>query len=187
VSIHLAIAAVSGALTWTLLEYTIHRWLGHDRRFRPNPFASEHVRHHVEGGYFAPTWKKLGVASMVGVVLGGAGHLVLGAPGVAFVAGLLAMYGAYEILHRLEHVHAGIGPYGRWARHHHFHHHFVDARTNHGVTSPIWDFVFGTYRKPSVIPVPQKLAMRWLLDERGDVKAELRGRYAIKTAPTSTG
>ena len=35
--------------------YVIHRWLGHDPRFRPNLLAAEHVRHHGEGNYFAPS------------------------------------------------------------------------------------------------------------------------------------
>ena len=54
----IAVAAIVGALTWSFLEYVIHRWLGHDRRFRGNPFGVEHIRHHAEGGYFAPNKKK---------------------------------------------------------------------------------------------------------------------------------
>ena len=50
-------AAVGGVVSWSLLEYVIHRWLGHDGRFRGNPFGVEHVRHHAEGNYFAPTVK----------------------------------------------------------------------------------------------------------------------------------
>ena len=101
--------------------------------------------------------------------------------GGAYVLGLMGFYGAYEVLHRLEHVWAGIGPYARWARKHHFYHHFVDARMNHGVTSPIWDLVFGTYRKPDVITVPKKLCMAWLKDpETGDIRAEHAGTFALK-------
>jgi len=51
--IEIGVAGVSGILTWTLLEYLIHRWGGHDRRFRRTPFGKEHVRHHIEGDYFA--------------------------------------------------------------------------------------------------------------------------------------
>lgn len=165
---------VLGALTWTLLEYLIHRWMGHDRRFRKSPFGVEHVRHHIEGNYFAPTWKKVLFAAGVGGVL----LLVADFP---YVAGLLAAYGAYEFLHRREHTHAGIGPYGRWVRRHHFHHHFVDGRTNHGVTSPIWDVVFRTYDPPSRIRVPRKLCMPWLLDPTtNDVRAEHAGVYSLR-------
>ncbi len=52
------LAALAGALTWSFMEYCIHRWLGHDRRFIKNPFGSEHTAHHSQGDYFAPTWKK---------------------------------------------------------------------------------------------------------------------------------
>ena len=180
--ISLAITFAAGMFSWTFLEYVIHRRLGHDPRYRGNPFGVEHVRHHAEGNYFAPTPKKLLAAAVVAVVLGAPALLLAGRHGAAAVGGLLVMYGAYEVLHRREHTHAGIGRYGRWARRHHFHHHFVDPRTNHGVTTPLWDLVFGTYRAPGVIPVPAKLCMRWLLDERGEVRAEHAARYTLRAA-----
>ena len=167
--------AACGVLTWTLLEYLIHRWMGHDRRFRRSPFGVEHVRHHIEGNYFAPTWKKLVAAAIAAALL-----VAVGLPG-AYVAGLIACYGAYEWLHRREHTHPGVGPYGRWARRHHFHHHFVDARTNHGVTTPLWDLVFGTYQRPTKIRVPSKLCMAWLLDpSSGDIRSEHAGTYELR-------
>ena len=173
------VAIVLGVFTWSLLEYLIHRWLGH--RFKRNPFGVEHVRHHIEGNYFAPSWKKLIAASIFAAVVIGPAILVAGTTnGIAYVAGLVTFYLTYEWLHRREHTHAGIGPYGRWARRHHFLHHFVDGRTNHGVTSPIWDFVFRTYEKPSVIRVPAKLCMAWLLDPAGGIRAEHAHTYQLR-------
>jgi hypothetical protein len=52
----------------------------------------------------------------------------------------------------------------RFLRRHHFYHHFTDPGFNHAVTTPIWDWVFGTLRAPGLIRVPPKLAMRWLVD-----------------------
>ena len=176
----LAVAAAGGALTWTFLEYVIHRWLGHDRRFRGNPFGVEHVRHHAEGNYFAPTAKKLALAAIVAVVVGAPAALLGGGVAVAWLAGLLLAYGAYEVFHRREHTHPGIGRYGRWLRAHHFHHHFVDPRSNHGVTSPLWDVVFGTYQRTGHIAVPRKLAMPWLLDGAGALRAAHAGRYSLR-------
>jgi len=183
-SLSIVTAALAGVFSWTFLEYVIHRWLGHDPRFRRNPFGVEHVRHHIEGNYFAPTWKKLLFAPVAALVLGVPAALLLGAAlGGAYVAGLMGFYGAYEVLHRLEHVWAGLGPYGRWARRHHFTHHFVDARYNHGVTSPLWDLVFGTYKRADLITVPPKLAMQWLKDpETGAVRAEHAGTYVMAKA-----
>ncbi len=177
-------SALLGALTWTLLEYLIHRWMGHDRRFRRTPFGIEHIRHHAEGDYFAPTWKKL-LAAVVAAALATGPALLVASPSnaAAYVAGLILFYGVYEVLHRREHTHAGASPYGRWARRHHFYHHFVDARHNHGVTSPVWDVVFGTYRKPSTIVVPRKLRMVWLEDPAtGEVRAEHAGTFRFAPA-----
>jgi sterol desaturase/sphingolipid hydroxylase (fatty acid hydroxylase superfamily) len=121
------------------------------------------------------------VAAVVTVVIGVPAVALAGTlPGIAYVAGLIGFYGIYEWLHRREHTHAGIGPYGRFVRRHHFHHHFVDGRTNHGVTTPVWDLVFGTYETPTIIKVPPKLCMVWLLDpSTGDIRAEHRATYQL--------
>lgn len=177
-----ALAALLGALTWTLLEYVIHRWLGHDARFRPNPFAKEHVRHHSQGDYFAPTFKKALAALAVLGLVGVPAVLLAGLPlGLGYTFGLVGFYLAYEILHRREHTHRGVGPYGRWARRHHFWHHFGNSAKNHGVTSPLWDLVFGTYEAPGVILVPERLKMTWLTDpETGDVHGDLMPHYQLR-------
>ena len=84
--------------------------------------------------------------------------------GTSVPLGVLAGYTFYEVLHRRIHVSAPWGAYGRWARRHHFYHHFENGKMNHGVTSPLWDLVFGTYRKPELIHVPKRLCMEWLRD-----------------------
>ena len=174
-------AAAAGIATWTALEYLIHRWGGHDRRFRRSPFGVEHIRHHVEGDYFAATWKKLVAAVVVASVLCVPAIAIAGIPiGLAYVAGLISFYGMYELLHRREHTHPGVGPYGRWARRHHFYHHFVDGRTNFGVTTPLWDLAFGTYRRPAIIKVPPRLCMAWLRDPAtGAIHPEHAATYQL--------
>lgn len=181
-----ALAAAVGVVSWTLLEYGIHRFLGHGPRPSRNPFGIEHVRHHSQGDYFAPAWKKLVAAALLcAALLPVAGLVAAPAPARAFVAGLVAMYLAYEFLHRRLHVSAGFGPYARWARRHHFSHHLVDPRTNHGVTSPIWDLVFGTYRRPERIVVPERLCMVWLRDPAtGRVRDEWAGTFELRAGRT---
>jgi len=172
-----------GAFTWSFLEYVIHRWLGHDRRYRRSLFAKEHIRHHIEGDYFSPSWKKVILAVILAALLSPLAALILGTgKGLAYVAGLLLFYGVYEALHRLDHIHPGFGAYGRWQRGHHFYHHFENAKMNHGVTSPLWDIVFGTYRKPGVIHVPERLCMSWLRDPAtGGVRREHAARFVLAT------
>lgn len=179
----IALSLLAGALTWSLLEYGIHRWAGHDRRLRGNVFEKEHTRHHSRGNYFAASWKKAGAAALLMALVIYPAMLAVGTvAGVTYAGGLAGFYLYYEILHRREHTHEGVGPYARWARRHHFYHHFGDPSMNHGVTSPIWDVVFGTYQAPDVILVPEKLKMRWLTDAAGEVPEHLAGSYALRPA-----
>lgn len=178
----IVIAALLGVLGWSLAEYCIHRWLGHDKRFIRNIFGKEHTAHHSRGNYFAPSWKKaIAAAFGAAILIGPALAVAETANAIAFVTGFVGFYLTYEILHRLEHVWQGVGPYARWARRHHFHHHFHAPDKNHGVTSPIWDWVFGTYTRPDVIRVPEKLQMQWLCDpDTGDVWPHLRASYQLR-------
>lgn len=168
----------AGAAAWTLLEYSLHRGLGH--RWTGNAFGREHTRHHATTHYFAPGWKKALAAAPVVLATAAAAALALGPrPGLAFAAGLALAYVAYEVVHRRAHTHGPRGPYGRWLRRHHFHHHFHAPGTNHGVTSPVWDLVFGTYARPGTIRVPEKHAMPWLVDASGAVRPEHAYAYVV--------
>ena len=174
---------LAGAFAWTFTEYCVHRWLGHDRRFTQNFFGIEHTAHHSKGNYFAPAWKKIATAFLVvGMILPPI-YLILGwAKALSFVLGFVGFYLYYETLHWLEHVHQGFGPVGRWLRRYHFHHHFHAPDKNHGVTSPLWDWVFGTFVKPGVVRVPERLQMVWLCDPHTDqVRDHLRNFYELRS------
>lgn len=184
----IAMFVLAGIASWSLLEYLLHRFAGHDRRLvGRNPFGREHTRHHAEGGYFAPSWKKV----LVAAVLAGAVGVPAGAwrspDWLAYLAGLLGCYATYEILHRRLHTHGPRNRYGVWARRHHFHHHFQDTKTNHGVTSPIWDLVFGTYARPKSVVVPERLAMAWLCDATGGVRPAYAASYSLRRRPGGDG
>lgn len=179
------LAVVSGVGLWSLCEYLLHRFLGHDKRTWPNGFAAEHTRHHSQGDYFAPSWKKgLAAAAALGVVLPLAVIAAGWSLGALFSGAFVAMYLTYEGLHRRAHTHPGLGRYGRFLRRHHFYHHFADPKSNHGVTSPLWDWLFGTLASTPQLRVPEKLAMVWLVDpQTGEVRPEFRSDYALVRKP----
>ena len=66
-------AFAAGAMTWSLAEYCIHRFIGHGPKRKKNEslwqalrpsglaaeFNREHVAHHVQSHYFAPTERKV--------------------------------------------------------------------------------------------------------------------------------
>ncbi len=176
------VAILSGAFTWSLAEYLLHRFLGHDRRTMPNFFSREHTRHHSEGNYFAPSWKKVLAGLAVTAVLSLAG--VFGADQATtfgYVGGFVVMYASYEWVHRRAHTHAPATRYGAFMRRHHFHHHYGNPKANHGVTSPLWDKVFGTFEPAPLIRVPKKLVMPWLVDAAGELKPQHAEHYQLRS------
>ena len=172
---------IIGLVAWTFTEYAMHNWNGHMSKGRL-AFSREHLAHHAQFDYVSPLGAKLRTAVPLLSAVYGIGWLFAGAwLGLVFTAGLSVGYLAYSWLHHDLHISAPRTAYGRWARRHHFHHHFADSSTNHGVTSPIWDWVFGTYRDPGVVQVPKSRMMPWLEgDEAGTIAEQFAADYQLK-------
>lgn len=170
--------ALAGAVTWSFLEYVLHRFVGHDMR-RKYDFSREHLAHHADSRYFTPTAKKLAVSSPVVLAFCAAGWWLVGAPGILFGVGFGLAYFGYEVLHRRIHTHAPLNRYGRWARRHHLNHHHRNPRANHGVTSLVWDWAFGTLDPAPTVRVPVKHVMPWVVDPEGSVLPEYADTYEI--------
>ena len=159
------IAFVVGALIWTLCEYVLHRFIGHSKS-RLGSFTQEHRDHHREGDYFMPILKKIRISLQVIGALALISSLTITlSSGLAFTAGFATFFIAYEVLHKRAHTHAPINRYGCWLRRHHFSHHFSAPRKNFGVTTPLWDLIFGTYKSFDSVKLPAKKAMTWLVDQ----------------------
>ncbi|MBI3396136.1 MAG: sterol desaturase family protein [Spirochaetia bacterium] len=156
------VAALAGALSWPLLEYVLHRYLGHQWRVRTG-FRREHTRHHAQGGYFAPAWKKVVAASIViaaAVLIGLATGFLEAA--AAWTVSLMLAYGFYEWYHLRLHLQPPRGRISMLLARHYLAHHFTNPKKNFGVTSTLYDHLFGTYELPEIIRVPSSLAMPWL-------------------------
>jgi hypothetical protein len=175
----MVIAFALGALGWTLLEYVLHRFVFHAAT-AVGPGAKEHRKHHVQVSYFAPWWQKALAAVAATLILlpllsYSAGFTL----GAACTLGFIGMYLLYEVLHRRAHTHPPRHRYGRWRRKHHFAHHFADPRLAQGVTTPLWDIVFGTRITVDRVRVPRRLAMRWLVDQHGEIRPAYAGDYML--------
>jgi hypothetical protein len=176
------LAAVTGAASWTAAEYGLHRFAMHELRGR-GLASVEHLKHHADVTYFSPTSKKLVSAAGTTAVAYPVAASVAGRRwATAFTTGLLAMYFGYEVAHRRIHTHPATNRYGRWSRRSHLHHHFGAPMRNFGVTTPIWDKLLGSYDEPGVVTVPRRMAPTWLVDDDGEVLAELAGDYIAKGA-----
>jgi sterol desaturase/sphingolipid hydroxylase (fatty acid hydroxylase superfamily) len=175
------LAFVLGAIGWSFSEYALHNWWGHIAKGR-NEFSREHLQHHAEKDYFTATPKKLMTAIPSVSAVGAISCLVAGLSyGLAFTLGFVITYVSYEVFHYQMHVSSPKTWVGHWLRRHHFAHHFNCPKMNHGVSSPIWDVVFRTYRSAPVVRVPARHAMRWLIDDQGEVLPEFADQYVVKT------
>ena len=168
-----------GVLSWTLLEYLIHRFLGH-KESRKGIIKKEHSKHHQEAHYFAPLSGKLVLAAIVFLASWLIFFLLFGPiGGWSFAAGLAFMYAMYEITHRRFHVKDPLLGYGLRMRKHHFYHHFRNPKVNHGVTTALWDRIFGTYQPVDKVPVPGSMKMVWLSDRNGKLKEAYRHHFIV--------
>lgn len=146
---HLLALLAAGALAWTLVEYWLHRGFFHMRGDTPARRVTSYIvhRHHhaapADPDRIAATpLYSLGLLALLFALYGVAGP----EPRWALLAGTILGYLAYELLHwRLHHAAPRTAP-GRALRRHHQRHHHGDGRSNFGISSPLWDLVFRTYR-----------------------------------------
>lgn len=117
---------VAGAGAWTLAEYCVHRFVLH--RLMP----TRHGLHHAKPDEAIRTifWQIWCCFAPVYVIAGG-----------AFLAGALVAYAWYLLVHHCAHHRPDRLPLAL-LDHHKRHHRF--ASRNYGVSTTIWDHVFGT-------------------------------------------
>ncbi len=139
-----------GVLGWTFNEYWLHRWLFHlppsRNRMLVNIQFMLHGYHHEHpndpGRLVAP----LILSWPIAIVLAVAYWALLGALWKPLFAGTTLGYLAYDWIHYYTHHGRPMGRLGRYLRRLHISHHYRDATTNFGLSSPLWDYVFQTVR-----------------------------------------
>jgi 4-hydroxysphinganine ceramide fatty acyl 2-hydroxylase len=136
---------VAGLLSWTLLEYVIHGWMGHLYNTFVTPIHAAHHRDPHAVFAIKAWWP---TAAMLALLLGLFGL----APGVFFYLGLLGGFVAYEALHYRIHFASHLMPFEQGLRGHHLVHHLRRPMMCLGVVTSFWDKVFGTE------PAPEELA-----------------------------
>ena len=170
---------MAGAVVWTAAEYAVHRWLMHGR-YTANPVTAEHLDHHRHLERTDPLrfdrflWWPAAGALAVGLPA----RTVASAPtAVGAGAGFAACYCWYRHLHWSIHHRPPRTSWGRRLRRHHLRHHVGSPRANHGVTTPVWDVVLGTYLPDhSPVRLPARIAPPWLLDDDGRPRSDYQLR-----------
>jgi sterol desaturase/sphingolipid hydroxylase (fatty acid hydroxylase superfamily) len=115
----------AGVVAWTLAEYVVHRFVLHGL------VPTEHGLHHAnpDAAVLNIFWQIWASFALIYLIAGG-----------AFLAGGLFAYSWYLFVHHC--AHHGHDKLPLLPRHHRIHHQF--ATRNYGVSTTLWDRVFGT-------------------------------------------
>ena len=138
-------SALVGLIFFSLIEYVVHRWLLHDRR---SLLFYLHDAHHNNpertSAFLFPTSLLLLMPAWFLLTRG-----LHFQQAVYFLMGLSCGYFYFDTLHHVEHtIRINQIPF-RWLQKtwaFHSVHHRIE-RTNFGVITPFWDYVFGTHYK----------------------------------------
>jgi sterol desaturase/sphingolipid hydroxylase (fatty acid hydroxylase superfamily) len=139
-----------GLLTWGLYEYATHRWVLH-REPRENGFNLPgnltHLTHHEHPQSLERLNVQLSESVPVCVVYCLIAWAVTGSwkSMTHLYTGLIAGYFFYEYLDFQAHHGLSRSRFIGYFRKYHLLHHHYDAKVRYGVTSPLFDLIFGTY------------------------------------------
>jgi sterol desaturase/sphingolipid hydroxylase (fatty acid hydroxylase superfamily) len=145
--------AAAGVLLWTLAEYFLHRFLFHYRPRTPQEeriFFLFHGVHHAQPQDKTRLVMPFPVSIPLAALFYGLFYLTLAvllkAPQWVnpLMAGFIIGYLAYDLTHYATHHFPMRSPIGKYLKRHHMMHHYKDEYTRFGVSSPLWDLVFGT-------------------------------------------
>lgn len=150
---YLPVGVVGGLFVWTLTEYVLHRFVFH---FRPRTPWQERLSFLFHGVHHAQPQLKTrlvmppAVSIPLAAIFYGLFYLILGvllsAPqwvGPTF-AGFLIGYVIYDLTHYATHHFAMRRGYFKYLKRYHMQHHYKTPDKRYGVSSPLWDMVFGT-------------------------------------------
>lgn len=142
--------AAVGFLFWTLTEYVLHRYIFHMGGEHPTGWKKGlqfliHGIHHLEPNDATRLVMPPAPAVILCVIFYTLYTLVFGAALVKpFVSGWLVGYLCYDYIHFAVHHFKPRTKLGKMLKQNHMNHHFLEHEALWGVSSPIWDYVFGT-------------------------------------------
>ena len=132
-----AVIYLIGVIAWTFLEYLIHAWLSHTFNTFVTPLHAVHHRdpHAV---FAVGAWLPIALTWSGGIILFGP------VPAMLFYSGIVTGFILYEVAHYRIHFAEPANRLEAYLRTRHLVHHRCAPDACHGVTSALWDLVFGS-------------------------------------------
>lgn len=154
---HIVAGILVGLLVWSLAEYLLHRFLFHYQPRTPRGeriFFMFHGVHHYQPQDKTRLVMPLPVSIPLALLFYGAFYLVLATLLNAplwvnpVMAGFTIGYLFYDLTHYATHHLPMRWGFLKFLKRHHMKHHYKEPEARFGVSSPLWDLVFGTMGKP---------------------------------------
>jgi 4-hydroxysphinganine ceramide fatty acyl 2-hydroxylase len=148
----LAIAGlfVLGMLMWTLFEYIIHRLAFH---YEPKTRWGKRLHFIVHGVHhdYPNDARRLVMPPSISIPVAALMYLLFtiafGRFAPALSAGFAFGYVCYDSIHYATHHFSMKRGILLWLKQYHLRHHYQDDHAGYGVSSPLWDHVFGTTKE----------------------------------------
>ena len=141
---------VGGLLAWTLFEYSLHRWAFH---YSPSSAWGKKAHFLVHGIHHdyprdrtrlvMPLTVSVPLASIIFLGL----KTIIDTSAFGVFAGFIFGYVVYDSIHYATHHFTMRSGIGKFLKEYHLRHHYHDDHSAYGVSSPLWDIVFGTKPK----------------------------------------
>ncbi|MGY5846520.1 sterol desaturase family protein [Salegentibacter sp. HM20] len=156
----------AGMFFFTLVEYLMHRYLYHIPATTPKRQKISYTMHGVHHDYpkdksrlAMPPILGLLIATILFVIY----RAILGDFVFGFLAGFLIGYAGYLGVHYSVHAFKVPNNFLKVLWHHHSIHHYREPDRAFGVSSTLWDHIFGTM--PRKTPVSQRTAVGKSIDD----------------------
>ncbi len=142
---------ISGFIFWTLTEYVMHRFAFHyDASTKAGKYLVFlfHGIHHDDPQDPTRLVMPLVVSIPLSIPFYYLFKVSLGTEAcLSFFAGFLMAYLVYDYIHFATHHFMPKTKWGKTIKENHMKHHFLAKKGKWGVSTPLWDHVFGTFKQ----------------------------------------
>lgn len=136
-----------GLILFTWVEYMVHRYLFHLKAYNEARAKLQYTIHGVHHEFpkdkdrlAMPPLLSVTIATILLLIL----KVILGDLVFSFLPGFLVGYAAYLSVHYMVHVYAPPKNFFKALWINHSVHHYKDGEYIFGVSSPLWDYIYGT-------------------------------------------
>lgn len=141
---------IFGWVTWSLMEYIIHRWVYHVPIKNPKlswVIDAFHLHHHKDLSDHEVLNAGFLLVYPLFIIISTLTYFMVrdAAIASAYVFGILVYYFLYEMVHYFIHYRIYSRGYMAFIQKYHLYHHFKRWNKNYGNTTSFWDRVLGTY------------------------------------------